>query len=353
MRDERGDRAVGRPDASSDEVALAAREEAAPRETIPIGSRGIELRSIEELYRFAKFVAASPFAPRGFQSPEAIVVAIQYGYELGLTPMQSLQNVAVINGKPSIYGDAMLAVVRASGLLEYIAERLEGAGATRKAVCLVKRVGAPYERVTEFGVIDAQRAGLWGKPGPWQQYPDRMLMFRARGFALRDEFGDVLKGLVSVEEAADYPPRARGNGSQVFPPSVPSGSVVEPPPAAVPEGPITTEQAKEFNRSWAAAGLGDDRWDEFAALYGVDQLGDLPASLLPNALAWIEAHVTGERATAFQVEMLETLIEESGADRERVLEYCGVASLEELPAVRVDELVAKLQRRGGNRTSRG
>ena len=108
---------MGASNESGEAVALAPREEAAPRESISVGSRGIELRSIEELYRFAKFVAASPFAPRGFQSPEAIVVAIQYGYELGLTPMQSLQNVAVINGKPSIYGDAMLAVVRASGLL--------------------------------------------------------------------------------------------------------------------------------------------------------------------------------------------------------------------------------------------
>jgi hypothetical protein len=336
MRDEQ---AMGAVNESREEVALA------PRESISVGSRGIELRSIEELYRFAKFVAASPFAPRGFQSPEAIVVAIQYGYELGLTPMQSLQNVAVINGKPSIYGDAMLAVVRASGLLEYITERFEGAGGMRKAVCVVKRVGAPLERVTEFGVLDAQRAGLWGKPGPWQQYPDRMMMFRARGFALRDEFGDVLKGLVSVEEAADYPPRARsGGGAQYFPPNVPAGSAVGPPPSA-PDEPITTEQAKEFNRAWADAGLGDDRWDEFAALYGVDQLGDLPASLLPNALAWIEAHVTGEKATPFQVEMLEALIEESGADRERVLEYAGVASLDDLPAVRVDELVSKLQRR--------
>ena len=77
-----------------------------------------------------------------------------------------------------------------------------------------------------------------------------------------------------------------------------------------------------------------------------ERVGDLPASLLPNALAWIEAHVTGERATPYQVEMLETLIEESGADRATVLEYCGVDSLDDLPAVRVDELVAKLQRRG-------
>jgi hypothetical protein len=332
----------------NEETSLTLRGEPEERGRIAVGARGIELTSIEELYRFAKFVAASPFAPRGFQSPEAIVVAIQYGYELGLTPMQSLQNVAVINGKPSIYGDAMLAVVRASGLLEYITERLEGIGTARTATCVVKRVGAPHERVTQFSVADAQRAGLWGKPGPWQQYPDRMLMFRARGFALRDEFGDVLKGLISAEEAADYPARARGTVVEM-PRRPAAAEAADAEVAPAPGEPITTEQAKQFNRAWADAGLGDDAWAEFTARYGVDQLGDLPAKLFENALAWVEAQRAGARAGAEEVEMLEALIAESGADRDRVLEYYGVASLEELPAARVEELAGKLRRRGKGR----
>ena len=52
-------------------------------------------------------------------------------------------------------------------------------------------------------MADAKRAGLWGKSGPWTQYPDRMLLFRARGFALRDAFGDYLRGLRTVEEQGD------------------------------------------------------------------------------------------------------------------------------------------------------
>ena len=51
----------------------------------------------------------------------------------------------------------------------------------------------------------AKKASLWTKPGPWQQYPDRMLQMRARGFALRDTFADVLRGLISREEAEDMP----------------------------------------------------------------------------------------------------------------------------------------------------
>jgi hypothetical protein len=54
-------------------------------------------------------------------------------------------------------------------------------------------------------VADAKAAKLWGKSGPWTDYPRRMLKFRARGFVLRDVFGDVLKGLRTAEEVRDYP----------------------------------------------------------------------------------------------------------------------------------------------------
>jgi hypothetical protein len=61
------------------------------------------------------------------------------------------------------------------------------------------------EVISKYSVEDAKRAGLWNKQGPWTQYPKRMLQMRARGFALRDAFPDVLKGLITVEEAQDYP----------------------------------------------------------------------------------------------------------------------------------------------------
>ena len=52
---------------------------------------------------------------------------------------------------------------------------------------------------------DANRAGLLNRSGPWKSYPDRMLKMRARGFALRDVFADALGGMISAEEANDYP----------------------------------------------------------------------------------------------------------------------------------------------------
>jgi hypothetical protein len=88
---------------------------------------------------------------------------------------------------------------------EYVREYTEGDGDNMAAVCEAKRRGYPAPTVVRFSVADAKKAGLWAKSGPWSQYPTRMLALRARGFALRNAFADALRGLVTAEEAQDYP----------------------------------------------------------------------------------------------------------------------------------------------------
>jgi len=187
----------------------------APKSTILVGSRGIVISDFDGLWRFASAVSRSGLAPKGIQTPEAIFVAVQMGLEVGLTPMAALQNIAVINGRPSLWGDAQLAVVRATSLLEQFEEWFEENGKrtprnpvnyddTTCAVCTLTRAGSAMQEAS-FSVSDAKRAGLWAKEGPWRQYPARMLRFRARSFLLRDNFGDALKGLLTAEEARDLP----------------------------------------------------------------------------------------------------------------------------------------------------
>jgi hypothetical protein len=161
---------------------------------------------MDDAYRFAKMVASSEFAPKDFRGkPESCLLAIQAGSEVGLSPMQSLQSIAVINGRPSIWGDSAMALVQASPVCEYVREYVEGDGDNLVAVCEAKRRGYPAPTVVRFSVADAKKAALWGKSGPWQQYPTRMLALRARGFALRNAFADALRGLITAEEAQDYP----------------------------------------------------------------------------------------------------------------------------------------------------
>lgn len=175
--------------------------------TVTTPARGLALATFDDAFRFAKMVAASDFAPKDFRGkPESCLLAIQHGSEIGLSPMQSLQNIACINGRPAIWGDAALAVAMASPVCEYVREYIEGDGDTMRAWCEAKRRGYDKPTVATFSVADAKRAGLWGKSGPWTQYSRRMLQLRARGFALRDAFPDVLKGLVTAEEAQDYEP---------------------------------------------------------------------------------------------------------------------------------------------------
>jgi hypothetical protein len=167
--------------------------------------RGLALDTFEDAFRFSKLVATSDFAPKDFRGkPESCLLAIQHGAELGLSPMQSLQSIAVVNGRPSVYGDTALAVCKGSPVCEWVRETIEGEGEHMVAVCQAKRRGDAQPVESRFGVSEAKKAGLWGKQGPWTQYPRRMLQMRARGFALRDAFPDVLRGLVTAEEAADY-----------------------------------------------------------------------------------------------------------------------------------------------------
>ena len=165
----------------------------------------IRIGGFNELMRFSEIAAGSGMVPKDYiGKPAAILIAVQMGSELGLTPMQSMQNIAVINGRPSVWGDALLGLVKASPVCDDVVETLEGEGDKTTAICVAKRKGkAPVE--ARFSVQDAKDAGLWSKPGPWKQYPKRMLQMRARGFALRDAFPDVLRGLITAEEAGDIP----------------------------------------------------------------------------------------------------------------------------------------------------
>jgi len=165
---------------------------------------GIIPQTVEEVFRLAQAVSLSGLAPKGMNTPEQITVAILHGAELGLPPMQSIQKIAVVNGRPVVWGDAIVAMLWGAGFK--VREWMEGEALERVACCEITRpTGEKIER--RFFVADAKKAGLWGKAGPWQQYPDRMLQMRARGFAARDGAADVLGGLYLREELDEDEPR--------------------------------------------------------------------------------------------------------------------------------------------------
>lgn len=203
---------------------------------IPAQSLGfMDFSRIEAAVECCKMIAKASFCPKDFKGrPEEVLCAIQYGMEIGYSPMQALQSIAVINGKPSIYGDGLMALCLSFSECEDIQEAFDPA--TMSATCVVKRKGRSNV-VSIWNPEKAKKANLWGKPGPWAQYPERMLQMRARGFALRDAFADRLKGIISAEEARDYAVIAEKTTNVVT--SIKSNASVINNPAVTPSEPIS------------------------------------------------------------------------------------------------------------------
>ena len=180
----------------SEEKALALSEK---RET----QVSVRLGSLDDVAELAQIIIDAGWVKPGTKQTD-VMLRVLKGQEVGIPAIEASNTISVINGKPSIYGDGQLAVVRKSGLLEDIDEHFEKAeDGTTVAVCTVKRRGQKTPHTTRFGYGDAKRAQLAGKAGPWTNNPGRMCQMRARAFNLRDMFPDVLCGLWSGEEAED------------------------------------------------------------------------------------------------------------------------------------------------------
>lgn len=154
----------------------------------------------KDLMEYAKMLANSSLVPKEFKNkPGDVLIAMQMGAEVGIKPLQALQSIAVINGKPTIWGDAIVGILQQHPAFEDIEETI----VNNVATCTIKRRGRT-PTVRTFSEEDARQAGLWKKPGPWTQHPKRMLQLRARAFAARDSFSDALKGFAVREEVEDY-----------------------------------------------------------------------------------------------------------------------------------------------------
>jgi hypothetical protein len=169
--------------------------------SIELVANGMEMRNVAQVFGFSELLKNAGMLPKGINA-EGATVAIIAGRALGLDPFQAVQSIAVVNGRPTLWGDAMVAVVKASGLVED--ERVEYV--KEDGDCIVrykiKRKGVPTPYEGSFSMKEAEKANLMTKD-VWKQYPKRMLFNRARAYALRDGFADVLKGFRCYEEERD------------------------------------------------------------------------------------------------------------------------------------------------------
>jgi len=177
------------------------KEEVQEKSIMLADERGLSLTTLDEMWRFATIIDKSGLAPTAFKGKkEAILIAIQMGFEVGLSPMAALQGIAVINGRPLLYGTALGGIIQGHRDCEYltcnpnkdihISKALDDYGYLART----KRKGYAEEVTQLFTIGDAKKAGLWGKAGPWSQYPGRMLRARATTYLIRDVYPDIISG---------------------------------------------------------------------------------------------------------------------------------------------------------------
>ena len=121
----------------------------------------------------AKTLAVSSLLPQALRGkPADVLVTVMYGRELGLSPMQSLQGIYVVNGRPSMSGQLWLAKVRQAG------HRVKIEATDKTATCTITRGDTGEEHTETFTFAEAERAKLTGKD-VWKSWPKRMLTWRA------------------------------------------------------------------------------------------------------------------------------------------------------------------------------
>jgi len=267
-------------------------------------------KNLTEAMALADMMAKSTIVPKDYiDKPGNCFIAMQWGFELGLPVLQAMQSIAVINGRPTLWGDAVLAVVRSATdvagnrVLEGISETYDEA--TFTATCSVKRRGAAQPCVRTFSRADAVKAGLLNRD-TWKAYERRMLQMRARSWALRDEFTDVLRGMPVAEEVLDYVEREK----DVTPP---------PQPTAPPADTKASRLKEKLKTADAPAGPGlADVLAKFDKAKTKDDLVegiDLARGLTreeDKALANAAYHRAKERITMPAADITTATVESSG-----------------------------------------
>lgn len=144
----------------------------------------------------AEDLFSSGLLPPHVKSPQAALLIIQKGRELGLPPTYALCNLYVLNGRVGAPAEVMLALIyRDHGDNALIVEHTDA----RRCVIRYKRRGWHDYKTYEYTIEDAKVAGLLQRE-PWQRHPAAMLRARAISAVARFVFPDSIAGMYTPDE---------------------------------------------------------------------------------------------------------------------------------------------------------
>lgn len=178
-----------------------------------------DIKDSSELFRVASLWVKSGMAPKGYDTPEKIITGLQYANELGLKGLTALRHIAIIRGRPSIWGELPLALVRRAhpGLVlkevlidkdyQEISVKNKNLHVDYWAAVCEGHVGGVIKE-SFFSLDDATKAGLIpsDSASAWYKYPKLMLKYRARSIFLKDNFPECLNSIEIAEYDHDQIP---------------------------------------------------------------------------------------------------------------------------------------------------
>lgn len=181
-------------------------------------------RSLDEVQSLSELLAKSTLLPDALRAkPADVAVQVLAGAELGLAPMASIRGVHIVQGKPVLSADLMVALCLGSGQCEYFARVDETATSVTYET---KRKGAPHPQRFTWSDEDTRRAGIGGK-GTWLQYPRAMRANRAKAALARDVYPDVLAGVYDPDEMGGGPANVSTPPAPVPPPTTDTSDAID------------------------------------------------------------------------------------------------------------------------------
>jgi len=225
-------------------------------------------RSIDEALALAEHIVSSGLTPSAVKTPAQALVIMMTGAELGMSPMGALRQIHVIEGRPSLSADLLVALVLKSGFAEHFS-CVESTN--DRAVWSTRRRGESHEVECEWTFGDAKRANLVNKDN-WKKYPRAMLSHRASAELARRVYPDVVGGHYTPDEIEE-----RRDSELLFVRDVTPTAPAEPVAAAqTANNPATPKPARELATPKPARELATI--DDVACLYNeiraVLKLGD-------------------------------------------------------------------------------
>ena len=160
----------------------------------------MKLETLEEIKEYANICYHSGALGSKDNQTVAVakaVVAIQYGGELGMTPMQSIKEVQFISGKPTLSASGHALLLKKHGRHSY-----EVAQHTETLCSIVYSKDGEEIGISSFDTDDANRAGLTRNP-MWSKFAKAMLFARAMTQGCRWYCADVFGGSTYTPDELD------------------------------------------------------------------------------------------------------------------------------------------------------